>query len=65
MGRLLPRRVCTASKNKNTLTKTQRCFVAQKNLVHRLRGVNGYMVSYVSWCQGFHGFIGFVVSMVS
>ena len=24
---------------------------------HRFRGVNGFMVSWVSWCQGFHGFI--------
>ena len=31
----------------------------------RFRGVNGFMVSEVSWCQWFHVFIGFVVSMVS
>ena len=32
---------------------------------HRFPGVNGFMVSCVSWCQWIHGFIGFVVSMVS
>ena len=40
---------------------------------HRFRVVNGFMVSSVSWCQWFHGFIafvfegfkGFVVLMVS
>ena len=33
--------------------------------LHRFRGVNGLMVSYVSWCQKLHDFKGFVVSMVS
>ena len=28
---------------------------------HKFRGVNGFMVLEVSGCQGFHGFIGFVV----
>ena len=32
---------------------------------HRLPGVNGFIVLCVSWCQWLHGFIGFVVSMVS
>ena len=32
---------------------------------HTFPGVNGFMVSCVSWCQWIHGFIGFVVSMVS
>ena len=32
---------------------------------HRFPGVNSFMVSCVSWCQWIHGFIGFVVSMVS
>ena len=32
---------------------------------HRFRGVNGFMVSWVSWCQWLHGFLGFVVSVVS
>ena len=31
---------------------------------HRFPGVNGFIVSCVSWCQWLHGFIGFVVSMV-
>ena len=31
---------------------------------HRFPGVNGFMVSKVSWCQWSHGFIGFAVSMV-
>ena len=28
---------------------------------HRFPGVNGFMVSCVSWCQWIHDFIGFVV----
>ena len=32
---------------------------------YRFCGVNGFMVSSVSWCQRLHGFLGFVVSMVS
>ena len=32
---------------------------------HRFRDVNVFMVSSVSWCQGSHGLIGFVVSMSS
>ena len=32
---------------------------------HRFRGVNGFIVLCVSWCQWFHSFIGFLVSMVS
>ena len=28
---------------------------------HRFRGVKGFMISKGSWCQGFHGFIGFDV----
>ena len=32
---------------------------------YRFGGVNGFMVSKGLWCQGFHGFIGLVVSMVS
>ena len=32
---------------------------------HRFRGVNGFIVSKVSRCQWFQGFIGFVLSMVS
>ena len=31
----------------------------------RFRGVKGFMASYVLWCQWFHSFIGFLVSMVS
>ena len=27
----------------------------------RFRSVNGFMVSCVSWCQWFHGVIGFAV----
>ena len=32
---------------------------------HRFLGVNGFIVSKVSRCQWFQGFIGFVLSMVS
>ena len=32
---------------------------------HRSPGVNAFIDSWVSWCQLFHGFIGFVVSIVS
>ena len=32
---------------------------------HRFGGVNGFMVSKVWWCQLFHGFMGFVLSIVS
>ena len=28
---------------------------------HGFRGVKGFIVSWVSWCQRFHSFIGFVV----
>ena len=31
----------------------------------RFRGVDVFMVLYISWCQWFHGFVGFVVSRVS
>ena len=31
----------------------------------RFRGVNGFVVSQVLCCPGFHGFIGFLVSVVS
>ena len=32
---------------------------------HRFPGVNGFINSWVSWCQWFHDFIGFVVLIVS
>ena len=32
---------------------------------HRFCGVNGFIVSCVSGCQWFHGFIGFLVLRVS
>ena len=39
--------------------------VSMVSWFHRFRGVNGFLISYVSFCQWFHGFIAFVVSMVS
>ena len=42
--------------------------VSRVSWFYRFRGVNSFMVSYVSCCQGFHcvfrDFIGFGVSMV-